>query len=109
MLLGVAGMGLGVWLLYIKLFAVLFYAPAWIYANIFVGGPSNPQADASFYRALCEGVVVFVFAIYGALLFVCGAMNWGVAKASARFGIVVAVLGAVLAVTVWKTFTDQVA
>ena len=102
MVLGAALVGVGVWVLGVKLMEILFFAPARIFAALFLGGASATSAGQHFDQAVFEAVAVLVFMAYGAVLFLCGGMNWRVVKVSLWFFGVVAVLAALAALTVWK-------
>ncbi len=102
MVLGAALVAVGVYVLGLKLMEVLIFVPAKFFAALFFGGTSATSAGQDFNRAVFEGVAVLVSMAYGAVLFLCGGMNWRVVKVSLWFFGVVAVMAVLAALTVWR-------
>lgn len=85
MVLGAALIAGGGWVIWTRLLLMLFYAPAALYTGLFVGGERAAAAGAQFDQAVVEGLASLMAAAYGAVLLLCGALNWRVAQASLWF------------------------
>ena len=101
--LGAAMVVLGVGLIGSSLIEMLFYTPAMLYNGLFFGGERAASASAPVHRAFLEGASALVATAYGAVLSLCGTMNWRVLKPSLWFVGVVAMLAAYAAFAWWRS------